>query len=164
MTQLAMGHYTVGIADMRVVAQEDGTLITHALGSCLGITLFDPVAQVSGMVHVMLPLSNIDPAKATQKPCMFVDTGVPLMFEEMFRLGGRREHMVLKVAGGANIMDANDRFKIGQRNYQTLRKLLWKNNLLIEAEDVGGERSRTMILDMTTGQVTLRSNNESWDL
>lgn len=164
MTSLAMAHYTVGIADMRVVAQEEGTLVTHALGSCLGITSFDPVAQVSGMVHVMLPLSNIDPAKATQKPCMFVDTGVPHMFEEMFRLGGRMEHMVLKVAGGANIMDANDRFKIGQRNHQTLRKLLWKNNLLIEAEDVGGEKSRTMTLDMTTGRVILRSNNESWDL
>ena len=149
---------------MKVVSREKEPIITHALGSCLGVTIHDPVAGVCGMVHIMLPLSKIDPTKAAAKPYMFVDTGVPKMFEEAYKLGASKNRIVLKVAGGAEILDSNGRFKIGQRNYSTLRKLLWKNDILIKAEDVGGSISRTMTMDAVSGAVTIRSSGKTWNL
>jgi chemotaxis protein CheD len=126
------------MADMKVACADDGVLITYALGSCLGITVYDPVTRVGGMVHVMLPLSRIDREKAQSKPYMFVDTGVPELFREAYRLGAQKERLVVKVAGSARILDDHERFKIGERNFAMLRKILWKNHVLIKAQDVGG--------------------------
>ena len=152
--------HTVGIADMAVSKDPDDSIITHALGSCLGITIHDPVAQVGGLLHVMLPLSTIDPSKASSRPYMFVDTGVPRLFLECYKLGAQKSRVILKVAGGAS-SKANpddDYFEIGKRNFIMLRKLLWKNGMLIKAHDVGGSDSRTMSLAVGTGDVTLKIN------
>jgi len=87
---------------------------------------------------------------------MFVDTGVPAFFHEVYEAGGVKGRLVVKVAGGANVHNVgNDRFKIGKRNYITLKKLFWKNNILINAEDVGGTAARTMYLEVGTGRVWL---------
>lgn len=150
----------VGVADMRIATQPRVELITHALGSCLGIVVHDPVAGVGGMLHVMLPESSIAPEQAAENPEMFVDTGVPLLFKECYRFGAKKERMVLKVAGGAAI-DAKageeDPFRVGKRNYVMLRKLLWKSGLLIEGQDVGGTVSRTLSLAVGEGVVTVSS-------
>jgi len=157
--------HTVGIGEMKIVSWEDSWIVTHALGSCLGITIHDPVAKVSGMVHVMLPLSRIDPLKARRKPGVFVDTGVSMLFSEAYRMGARKDRIILKVAGGSKILDRNGRFEIGRRNYSALRKLLWKNGILIEAKDVGGALSRTMALHAESGVVEVRSSNgKKWFL
>ncbi len=148
----------VGIADMKLSASRSDQLITHALGSCLGITVYDPVAGVGGMLHVMLPQSSIDAEKAAENPHMFVDTGVPRLFLESYKLGAQKARLVVKVAGGASTQGHpdDDYFQIGKRNILMLRKLLWKNGVLIKAEDVGGTSSRTMTLDLNTGAVTLK--------
>lgn len=151
----------VGMADMKVTDQPDETLITYALGSCLGIIVHDPVARVAGLLHVMLPSSEIDAAKAKTQPAMFVDTGVPLLFKECYRLGARKERMTVSVAGGsfAGKSDADDSFQIGKRNMITLRKLLWKNGVLISADETGGvQQSRTMSVQVGSGIVSLRTN------
>ena len=88
----------VGMADLKVTDRPDDTLITYALGSCLGIVVHDPVAHVAGMLHVMLPSSAIDEAKARAQPAMFVDTGVPLLFKECYRLGARKERMTVTLS------------------------------------------------------------------
>jgi len=152
--------HTVGVADMVVSKSRDDCIITHALGSCLGITVHDPVAQVGGLLHVMLPLSTIDPAKAAENPYMFVDTGVPRLFLECYKLGAQKSRVVLKVAGGASSKanPEDDYFEIGKRNFVMLRKLLWKNGVLIKAHDVGGSNSRTMQLDLNSGDVSLKIN------
>ena len=98
----------VGIADMKLSTSRGDQLITHALGSCLGITVFDPVAGVGGMLHVMLPQSSIDPEKATENPHMFVDSGVPRLFIEAYKLGAQKSRMHLKVAGGASTQGIGD--------------------------------------------------------
>jgi chemotaxis protein CheD len=77
----------VGVADLKVSNVPGERLITYALGSCLGIVVHDPVANVAGMLHVMLPTGTIDPAKMAGKPAMFVDSGVPLLFKECYKLG-----------------------------------------------------------------------------
>ena len=150
----------VGIADMKVSSAPGDVLITYALGSCLGITIYDPVAKVGGMLHVMLPLSSVNTAKAADNPMMFVDTGVPELFKACYKVGAKKERIVLKVAGGASLQhnEENDQFQIGKRDFMMLRKLLWKNNVLIEAWDVGENHSRTMSLDIASGEVVLKMN------
>lgn len=151
----------VGMADVKVSNCDDETLITYALGSCLGIAVHDPIAGVAGLLHVMLPSSQIDDSKARTQPAMFVDTGVPLLFRECYRLGARKERMTVSVAGGSfsGQADAPDTFQIGKRNMLTLRKLLWKNGVLIHADDTGGaQQSRTMSIQVSSGLVLLRTN------
>ena len=140
--------HTVGIADMKVSPAPEEVIITYALGSCLGITIYDPIVRVGGLLHVMLPTSTTDQAKAQKNPFMFVDTGVPRLFLESYKLGAKKERLIVKVAGGAclNKTEEEDHFQIGKRNFLMLRKLLWKNGVMIKAEDVGGQVARTMSL------------------
>lgn len=156
--------HTVGIADMQTTSQPNDVLVTYSLGSCIGLTLFDPVAGVGGMLHCMLPLSKIDRAKADRNPYMFTDTGVPAMLQAVFDMGAERRRAVAKVAGAASLLDENGLFRIGERNYTVLRKILWKNNILIAAEDVGGTVARTMYLHMQTGQTVIRSCGKEAEL
>lgn len=147
---------------MKISARGDDVLITYALGSCLGITVYDAVAEVGGMIHIMLPASSVNPAKAAVNPYMFVDTGVPELFKACYKAGAKKERLVLKVAGGASFQhnEESDQFQIGKRNFIMLRKLLWKNNVLIKSCDIGENFSRTMSLDMATGNVVLKINNQ----
>jgi chemotaxis protein CheD len=149
---------TVGVADMKISAGKGDVIVTHALGSCLGITIYDPQSGVGGMLHAMLPDSSIDPKKAQENPFMFVDTGVPRLFRDCYAKGAEKTRLIVKVAGGAtskaNVED--DYFQIGKRNFVMLRKLLWKNNVLLKSYEVGGTESRTMTLEMGCGTVLLK--------
>lgn len=147
---------------MKISKHPDDVLITYALGSCLGIAVYDAVANVGGLLHVMLPVSTVNPVKAEKNPLMFVDTGVPELFKACYKLGAKKERLIVKVAGGASLQnnEETDQFQIGKRNFLMLRKLLWKNNVLIKSYDVGENFSRTMSLDMATGNVILKINNE----
>jgi chemotaxis protein CheD len=146
----------VDVGDMKVSRNGD-ELVTHALGSCLGLTLWDPVAKVGGLLHAMLPLSKINPEKAQENPYMFVDTGVPALFQAFYQLGGKKERAVIKAAGCGAPLGDDKIFKIGERNLVVLKKLLWKNNLLLAAEDTGGTESRTVYFDISTGTVLIQS-------
>ncbi len=153
--------HVVGMADMKVSGVPGDVLVTYALGSCLGIVVHDPIAGVGGMLHAMLPSSQIDPDGARTNPFKFVDTGVPELFGQCYRLGARKERMVVKVAGGAQArLDDNDRFEVGKRNFIMLRKLFWKNGVLMDAQEVGGHDSRTLELDVGSGEVLLRVGRE----
>jgi chemotaxis protein CheD len=151
---------------MRVSSQPSDEIITFALGSCLGIAIWDPVAHVGGMLHAVLPLSTIDPPKAEENPAMFVDTGVPQLFTECYRLGAEKQRLVVKVAGGACTRgpEEEDYFQIGKRNITMFRKLLWKNSVLVTASDVGETRSRTMSLNIGSGLVLIRTAGVSTEL
>ena len=155
--------HIVGVADMKISKQPGDQVITYALGSCLGIAIHDPIAEVGGLLHVMLPLSTIDRAKATENPSMFVDTGVPQLFLHCYKAGAKKQRLVVTVAGGASLHgDATtDHFQIGKRNFVMLRKLLWKNGVLLKAHDVGGSHSRTMMLDIGSGKVMLKSQGDT---
>lgn len=153
-----MTRFVVGVSDMAIADGCEGEIVTYALGSCLGIAVHDPVAHVGGMLHVMLPESSLDPQRAAERPCMFVDTGVPLLFRRAYAAGAKKERLVVKVAGGASVQEGRDHFEIGKRNIVKLRQLLWKNGVLIKAADVGGAVSRTLRLDLATGDVLLRVN------
>ncbi|MBW2109020.1 MAG: chemotaxis protein CheD [Deltaproteobacteria bacterium] len=146
----------VGIADMKVSRDPEAVLVTHSLGSCIGLAVYDPVARVGGLLHYMLPDSDLDHAKAKENPLMFADTGIPLLFKACYKLGAEKNRMVSKVAGGSQIMDPSGKFNIGKRNYAALRKMFWRNNVMVKAEDVGGTSNRTMWLHIATGELTLK--------
>lgn len=154
------GRLTVGIADLKLSANPSESLITYALGSCIGVTIFDPVAHVGGMLHLMLPQASVNPEKAAKVPCMFADTGVPLLFQKAYEMGAKKERLIVCAAGGAEILADEGHFKIGSRNRTMLRKLFWKNSVLISAEDTGGTHSRTMFLRLADGLVTIKNKNE----
>lgn len=147
----------VGVADMVASNDSGAELVTYSLGSCLGVTLYDPVKKVGGLLHLMLPSSAIDTAKAVTSPYMFVDTGVPRLFQSVYSLGGERHRVVLKVAGGAQFLDHQRTFNIGERNIQAFFAIIQKNGHSAKAQDTGGFISRTVRFDLSTGNVTIHS-------
>ncbi len=150
----------VNIAEFKTSRSPQDVLVTYSLGSCLGVSFFDPEAGVGALGHFMLPLSSANAAKAAEQPAMFTDSGLTAMLEELFGLGARRARLVARVAGGASMYDDKNLFEIGRRNYTVLRKMLWKNNILISGEDVGGAKPRTMSLYMNGGVTTIKVNGQ----
>lgn len=147
----------VGIADMQVSSEDSEVLVTYSLGSCIGLAIYDPQARVGGLLHYMLPDSSLDPSKAQQKPGMFADTGIPLLFKTAYAMGLQKQRARVIVVGGAQILDDSGYFNIGKRNYAMLRKILWRNNVLIDAEDVGGNLNRTLYLEVGTGRAWVKT-------
>jgi chemotaxis protein CheD len=155
----------VGVADMKIASGQGDVVVTHALGSCLGVSAYDASSCVGGILHVMMPVSGINPEKAKANPYMFVDTGVPRFFQELYSQGAAKNRLVVKVAGGANVQTGGqDRFAIGKRNYTMLKKVFWKNGVMVESEDVGGNHARTMYLEIGSGRVWLSSSGQQKDL
>jgi chemotaxis protein CheD len=146
----------VGVADMRISNQPEEVLVTHALGSCLGVVIYDPVVKVGGVLHFMLPDSSLDTQKAQENPYMFADTGIPPLFQECYRLGAHKSRLLVKVAGGSQVLGNREHFQIGRRNYAALRKIFLKNNVLIDTENVGGTKARTLFLEIATGNVWIK--------
>jgi chemotaxis protein CheD len=152
---------TVGMGDLRTSADTDSVIVTYALGSCVAVVVYDQVRHAGGMIHYMLPHSSTNPEKALARPAMFADTGVPLLFEEMYKLSCRKADLIVKVVGGANIHDENGTFEIGRRNCVILRKMFWKVGVSVVAEDVGGSASRTTRLNLATGKTTVRRSDRA---
>ena len=154
----------VDIADFQVSDDPRATLVTYSLGSCIGVGIWDPSVRVGGMLHYMLPDSSLSPEKAKVSPAMFADTGIPALFRATYELGAVKKNIIVKVTGGSQLLDDNGVFNIGKRNYIMLRKVFWKNGILIEAEDVGGSISRTVRLDVGTGRCTIKSRGRETEL
>jgi len=153
-----------GIGEMVVSNDMSQILITYSLGSCIGVSLFDPQAGVGGLIHCMLPSSKMEAEKAARRPCLYVNTGVIALLQAVMDLGAIGSRMTIKVAGAGSPMDQVGRFKIGERNMTTFRKVLWKNGLMLAAEDVGGTEPRTMSLYMGLGRTTIRKNGSEGEL
>ncbi len=159
-----MEQIVVGMSDCRVANEPGQVLTTYALGSCIGLAVHDPQAAIGGLLHFMLPDSSIDPARGRENPCKFADTGIPLLLEEVYRRGASKRRLVVAAAGAARMMDPRNVFDIGRRNYQAVRKLLWKAGLMLHAEAIGGERSRTVRLEIGSGRFWMHEGGEQRDL
>ncbi len=155
---------TVDISDLKISDNENDILVTYSLGSCVGVTLYDPEEKIGGLIHCMLPLSKVDREKARKNPYMFVDTGLMKMLQDMYDRGAKKKNLIAKLAGGAKLLDKNNIFNVGERNIVVVRKILWKNDILIKGMDVGGSKSRTVRLYMDSGRTTVRNKGEENDL
>ena len=159
-----MASRTVGIGEWVVSSDPADIIKTYALGSCVAVLVYDSKVRIAGMIHVALPDSSVDPERAKVLPGYFADTGLPVMIEEMKRLGAVRAHVCVKLAGGSSVMDSAGLFDIGKRNILAVKKQLWRSTLGPIAEDVGGTMSRTVSLSVSTGETTLSSGNRSWTI
>lgn len=164
MTVTPKTSHVVGVADMKISQNPGDVIVTHALGSCIGIAIHDPAASVAGILHFMLPLSDVNPEKAAENPYMFADTGLPAFFRAAYGLGAARERLKIVMAGGAQLIDRQDFFAIGKRNQVMARKIFWKSNLLIDGEDVGGRLSRTLFVEVGTGRIWIKSDGRETEL
>ena len=146
----------VGIADMKMT-RDDGMLITYALGSCIGICLYDPVLRLAALVHVMLPL-NMETGR--KSPLKYADTGIRETLRQMEARGAKRNRVTAKIAGGARMFDVpgnGSLGNIGQRNIESVHMTLKKEGVRLLKEDVGGSVARTLLFDAATGQACVRS-------
>ena len=156
--------HIVGVSDMKISRSAGDVIVTHALGSCIGIAIHDPKACVGGILHYMLPLSKVDLDKAKKNPYMFGDTGIPELFKQAYKMGATKDNLRVVMAGGSQVFEKKDFFAIGKRNTVIARKMFWKNNVLIDAEHVGGSIPRTMYLEIGSGNTWMTSQGERVDL
>ena len=145
----------VGIADMKM-AKERGMLITYALGSCIGICLYDQKIKLAALVHIMLPL-NMETGR--KNPLKYADTGIRETLRMMEAKGASRSRITAKIAGGAKMFDVNggSMGNIGQRNIESVHMNLKKEGIQLLREDVGGSVARTLLFDPATGLGCVRS-------
>ena len=149
---------TVNISDARVSDDPAHVLATYSLGSCIGVCLYSPKMRTAGMLHYLLPDSTENPQKATENPFVYADTGMKTLLQKLISMGIKKNQLTVKLAGGAQRLKIKaEGFNIGKRNYLAARKILWKQGMFIDAEDVGGVSPRTLYMSVTDGTVTTRS-------
>jgi len=131
-------------------------LVTYSIGSCIGVTMFDPVVRVGGMVHCMLPSCKLDPEKATENPALFVDTAIPELYDRVTRCGAGKSRLVVTLAGAARIIQGHGMFRIEERNLRACEEFFAQNDISIRKSCTGGYEGRTIFLNMSNGNFTVR--------
>jgi len=147
----------VGIADLNVAYSPD-KLITVGLGSCVGIAIYDKSLALGGLAHIMLPDSN-QFNKVTNE-IKFADLAIPILVQNMLKKGAKLRNMRAKIAGGASMFNFADKsiiMDIGSRNGIAVRNALKVLSIPIIAEDIGGNKGRTLIFDTTSGVLSIRT-------
>ena len=150
----------VGMADYKV-GRAPATIISYGLGSCIGVSMYDPQAKVGGLLHIMLPDSK--QAKRSENPAKFADTGVPLMLDDVLKLGAVRSRIVAKMAGGAQMFafaNATDIMRVGARNAEAVKRMLRELNIRLIAEDTGANYGRTVQINLENGAYTVKTINK----
>jgi chemotaxis protein CheD len=162
-----MSDLVLGIGDFGVSKDPTKTIKTYALGSCVAVILFCPSLPAAGMIHIALPESKVNMNRAKEKPGFFADTGIPKLLDALGKIGGpaKGKGVKVKLVGGASIMDKNEIFNIGKRNVLAIKKILWAHGLGAVAEDVGGTISRTVSINVSSGEVKIFSAGRgNWTL
>ena len=148
----------VGMADLNVT-DKTGTLTTLGLGSCIGITLYDPKNKIVGMAHIMLPSSK--QIKNNSNKAKFADTAIDVLIESMIKKGARKSNLKAKIAGGAQMFsfgkEGNDVMKIGYRNAVATKEKLAELNIPLLAEDTGGNYGRTIEIYGEDGRLFIKT-------
>lgn len=165
MTTTLLDTIVIGMGEMQVSKDPQVVLTCLGLGSCIGLAAYDPVAKAAGMVHIVLPDSS---GKAGVIPGKFADTALPVLIEEMEKLGAEKRRMVVKIAGGAQmslIAGSASIFKTGERNLEATKIAAAKQGLRISSEDIGGHSGRTLRLYVESGKVSVTTaGTETVDL
>ncbi|MBP1561783.1 MAG: chemotaxis protein CheD [Oscillospiraceae bacterium] len=147
---------TVGIADLNVVKEPD-TLVTYALGSCVGICLYDSDKKIAGLAHIMLPLST-EAVQNVDNKRRYADTGIDELIRDMVSRGASPARMTAKIAGGAQMFSVKSSvFNIGERNVESVKKILAANRIRIIGEETGLNFGRTVFFHADTGIMEVRA-------
>ena len=149
----------VNVSDAKISDDPSDIIVTYSLGSCIGVCLYDMDRKIGGMLHYQLPDSKMNPERAKENPFMYADSGMKILVDKMISMGASKKRLQVKIAGGAAMDSGPKGFDIGKRNHLAIRKMLWKNGMLISSEDVGGSSPRNLYINIENGIVTVRSNN-----
>ena len=150
----------VGMADYKV-GRAPASIISYGLGSCIGITMYDPVTKVGGLLHIMLPDST--QARSSENPAKFADTGIAAMLKDVLQLGASRPRSIAKIAGGAQMFsfaNATDIMRVGERNAEAVKVVLAEYSIRLIAEDTGGNYGRTVQIDLENGIYKIKTINK----
>lgn len=149
---------SVGIGQLAVSKVRTDVLVAYGLGSCIGVSCYDPQSGVCALAHVLLPGPDTK-APDEREPVRFADTGIDLMLRKLVEAGAAPGRLVVKLAGGAAVLGAAnaEKFKIGERNAEAIRERLRRHGLVPAAADLGGSKGRTLELHSATGKTFVRT-------
>jgi chemotaxis protein CheD len=152
----------VGIGELAVSDSPDDVIVTHALGSCIAVCLWDPKVRVAGLLHFLLPEAKLNPDRARRQPATFADAGIPLLFQAAYARGVDKARCIVKLVGGADVagLQGVGSMNVGKRNLLMARQILWHNGVLVKAESTGGTIPRTVNLRASDGLVDVTSGRE----
>ena len=139
----------IGIGE-HAIGDADSTIVTHALGSCVAVCLWDPEVRIGAMLHFLLPESRVNPERAKKQPGTFADTGIPLLIQEAVARGLNKKRCRAHLFGGAAV-GAQGGLDVGKRNGLAARRLLWQHGIFIHAEALGGTEPRTVNFSVADG-------------
>ena len=148
----------VGLGEIKISNNPNDVLVAYGLGSCLGITFFDPVMKLAGMVHAVLPTCDTS-IPQTEASTKYVCCGIDTLLKKIVDAGGQRGRLVIRMAGGANMLSAtsfSDIMNIGQRNIESARQKLSELKFQVAGEEVGGNIGRTVRFYVVDGRVAIR--------
>lgn len=146
----------VGIGELVVSNRPGDVIVTHALGSCIAVCLFDPITSVAGMLHFLLPEARINPERARRQPSVFADTGIPLLFKSAYEYGLVKRRAIAKLVGGAEMVQAaSATFNTGRRNALAAKHLLWRSGVFVSRQEIGGTGARTLHLSVADGRLQI---------
>ncbi len=149
----------MGMGEIVVSALPDTILTCIGLGSCIAVCVYDKLVKVGGVLHVVLPKSN---GTNSDNPARFADTAIPILVNKIIKLGGMRDRLTVKIAGGARISLApgiKDIFNMGEKNVTQVIEALKKEKIALAAADTGGNLGRTVKLYLNTGKITVKTVN-----
>ena len=149
---------SVGIGQMAVSKDPREVLVAYGLGSCIGVSVWDPQARVGGLVHVLLPDSE-GRRPDGREPARFADTGIDALIQKLTEAGAFPRRLIVKIVGGAAVLGpANaEKFKIGSRNAESVEQRLKRHGINLVAADTGGIKGRTLEMHVATGKTFVRT-------
>lgn len=151
-----MATKNIGISDMNIATYPD-VLATYALGSCVGICLYDKEIKLAGLIHIMLPWSR-ESASPVENPLRYADTGITELVKKMCESGSSPSALTAKIAGGAQMFKSSSAiFNIGDRNVNAVKTVLSEYKIPIIAEQTGSNFGRTVFFYSENGDMEIRS-------
>lgn len=151
-----MATHVVGISDCKLSKDPSDVVVTYALGSCIGLSLYDPLAMVGGILHLMLPDSQFRSRGRELNPFAYADTGFYAFLEKAVALGAAKARLTAKVVGGSNMLQHSAVLDIGKRNAEAMLSILTREGIPITGKSLGGSVGRSMQLDLSNGAVVVR--------
>ncbi len=147
----------IGIGEYIVSNQEEDTITTYALASCVAVTIYCPIKKAAGMIHIALP-NPMDMKVSSTKLGYYATTGLPILFETMYKkFGCKKETLNIQLFGGANSIRMDDVFSVGPRNIEAIEMILSEYRLKYDSKEVGGFISRSIEMKIATGAVKLNT-------